>query len=93
MDATTLEADAALRSIVRRDAAATYQEFLTQLAQPSGIETPAREQRGPFPVDPVALELVTAFHQYESLAPAGAPALRLEEICDLVNNAACSSGD
>ncbi len=40
IDATTLEANAALRSIVRRDTGATYQAFLTQLAQASGIETP-----------------------------------------------------
>ena len=43
IDATTLESDAALRSIVRRDTGETYQEFLTQLAQASGIETPTRE--------------------------------------------------
>ena len=40
IDATTLEANAALRSIVRRDSGETYQEFLTRLAQASGIETP-----------------------------------------------------
>lgn len=43
IDATTLEANAALRSIVRRDTGATSQEFLTQLAQASGIDTPTRE--------------------------------------------------
>jgi transposase len=43
IDATTLEANAALRSIVRRETGETYQEFLTQLAQTSGIETPTRE--------------------------------------------------
>ena len=43
IDATTLEANAAMRSIVRRDTEATYQEFLTQLAKASGIETPTRE--------------------------------------------------
>ena len=42
IDATTLEANAALRSIVRRDTGETYNEFLTQLAQASGIETPTR---------------------------------------------------
>ncbi len=42
IDATTLEANAALRSIVRRDTGDTYQEFLTQLARASGIETPSR---------------------------------------------------
>ena len=43
IDATTLEANAALRSIVRRDTGDTYQEFLIQLAQASGIETPTRD--------------------------------------------------
>jgi len=42
VDATTLEANAALRSIVRRDTAESYQDFLTKLAQASGIETPTR---------------------------------------------------
>ena len=32
----------ALRSIVRRDSGETYQDFLTRLAQASGIETPTR---------------------------------------------------
>ena len=43
IDATTLEANAALRSIVSRDTGESYQEFLTQLAKESGIETPTRE--------------------------------------------------
>ena len=43
IDATTLEANAALRSIVRRDNGENYQEFLTKLAKESGIETPTRE--------------------------------------------------
>jgi len=43
VDATTLEANAALRSIVRRDTKESYQEFLTRLAQASGVETPTRE--------------------------------------------------
>ena len=42
IDATTLEADAALRSIVRRDTGESYHDFLTKLAQASGIETPTR---------------------------------------------------
>ena len=42
IDATTLEANAALRSIVRRDSGETYQEFLTRLALASGIDTPTR---------------------------------------------------
>ena len=43
IDATTLEANAALRSIVRRDTGEPYDAFLTRLAQASGIETPTRE--------------------------------------------------
>jgi transposase len=44
VDATTLEANAALRSIVRRDTGERYNEFLARLAQQSGIQTPSREQ-------------------------------------------------
>ena len=44
VDATTLEASAAMRSIVRRDTGESYEEFLTGLAKASGIETPTREQ-------------------------------------------------
>jgi transposase len=44
IDATTLEANAALRSIVRRDSGETYQEFLSRLAHASGIETPTRAE-------------------------------------------------
>ncbi len=45
VDATTLEANAALRSIVRRDSGESYDEFLDGLAKASGIETPTREDR------------------------------------------------
>jgi len=43
VDATTLEANAAMRSIVRNDSGQSYEAFLTTLAQASGIETPTRE--------------------------------------------------
>ena len=43
VDATTLEANAAMRSIVRKDTQQNYQEFLTDLAKASGIQTPTRE--------------------------------------------------
>src|SRR6516225_11957046 len=39
IDATTLEANAAMRSIVRRDTGESYEEFLRGLAKASGIET------------------------------------------------------
>src|SRR5256886_3109801 len=43
IDATTLEANAAMRSIVRRDTGESYEDFLRGLAKASGIETPTRE--------------------------------------------------
>jgi transposase len=43
IDGTTLEANAALRSIVKRDTGEAYDEFLKRLAKESGIETPTRE--------------------------------------------------
>ena len=43
IDATTLEANAAMRSIVRRDTGESYQAFLAGLATASGVETPTRE--------------------------------------------------
>src|ERR1700674_4436231 len=43
IDATTLEANAAMRSIVRRDTGESYEAFLTGLAEASGIKTPTRE--------------------------------------------------
>jgi len=43
IDATTLEANAALRSIVRKDTGQKYQDFLSDLAKASGIQTPTRE--------------------------------------------------
>jgi transposase len=43
VDATTLEANAAMRSIVRRDSGESYQQFLTRLAAASGLKTPTRE--------------------------------------------------
>jgi transposase len=44
IDGTTLEANAALRSLVRRDTGEAYNDFLKRLARESGIETPTREQ-------------------------------------------------
>jgi len=43
VNGTTLEANAAMKSIVRRDDGRSYEEFLTDLAKTSGIETPTRE--------------------------------------------------
>jgi len=43
IDATTLEANAALKSSVRRNTGESYNEFLTGLAKKSGIETPTSE--------------------------------------------------
>lgn len=43
IDSTTLEANAAMRSIVRKDTKESYEQFLVGLAKASGIETPTRE--------------------------------------------------
>jgi transposase len=43
IDASTMEANAALRTIVRRDDGRTYREMLTQMAKESGIETPSAD--------------------------------------------------
>jgi transposase len=48
IDGTTLEANAALRSIVKRDSGEAYNEFLERLAKESGIDTPTREQLAKF---------------------------------------------
>src|ERR1700681_1411371 len=44
IDATTLEANAALRSLVRRDNGQKYDDYLKDLAKAAGIENPTREQ-------------------------------------------------
>ena len=43
VDGSTMEANAALRTIVRRDNGETYREMLTQMAKESGIETPTTD--------------------------------------------------
>lgn len=47
VDATTLEANAALKSIVRRDKGASYDDHVTELMKTEGLEepTPAQRQR------------------------------------------------
>jgi transposase len=42
VDGTTLEANAAMRSIVRRDTGQSYPEYLADLARASGVKTPSR---------------------------------------------------
>ena len=43
VDASTMEANAASRTIVRRDSGEGYREMLTRMARESGIETPTAE--------------------------------------------------
>ena len=43
VDGSTMEANAALRTIVRRDNGETYRQMLTRMAQESGIETPTMD--------------------------------------------------
>jgi len=44
IDATSLEANAALRSLVRQENGQTYEDYLKELAKAAGIEKPTREQ-------------------------------------------------
>jgi len=44
VDATTLEANAAMRAIVRKDTGEGYKTYLKRLAQEAGIENPTDEQ-------------------------------------------------
>ena len=44
IDASTMEANAAMKSIVRRDSGESYQEMLERLAEASGIKTPTRAE-------------------------------------------------
>ena len=48
IDATTLEANAAMRSIVRRETGEAYDAWLTRLAEASGITTPTRAELARF---------------------------------------------
>ena len=48
VDGSTMEANAALRTIVRRDNGASYRAMLTRMAQESGIETPSAEDLARF---------------------------------------------
>ena len=43
IDATTLEANAAMKSIVRKDSGADWKEYLRTLAQAEGMENPSEE--------------------------------------------------
>jgi transposase len=44
IDGTSLEANAAMKSLVRRDTGVSYDDYLRQLAQAEGIENPTKEQ-------------------------------------------------
>ena len=48
VDATTLEANAAMRSIERRDTRESYEAFVRRLAEASGIATPTRVELARF---------------------------------------------
>jgi transposase len=44
IDATTLAANASMKSLVRRDTGVSYDEYLKQLAEAEGFENPTKEQ-------------------------------------------------
>ena len=48
VDGSTMEANAALRTIVRRDSGESYRAMLTRMAKESGVETPTAEDLARF---------------------------------------------
>ena len=46
IDATTLQANASMKSLVRRDTDQSYEDYLRQLAQSEGIEYASKVQLG-----------------------------------------------
>jgi transposase len=44
IDATTLQANASMKSLVRRDTGQSYDDYLGQLAKAEGLENPTKEQ-------------------------------------------------
>jgi transposase len=44
IDGTTLQANASMKSLVRRDSGLSYDDYLKQLAQAEGMERPTKEQ-------------------------------------------------
>ena len=48
VDGSTMEANAALRTIVRRDSGESYRAMLTRMAKESGIDTPSAEDLARF---------------------------------------------
>ena len=60
IDATTLEANAAMRSIERRDTGESHEGFIRRLAEASGVETPTRAELARFDRQGVSLSVLGA---------------------------------
>ena len=67
IDATTLEANAAMRSIVRRDTGESYDAFLTRLAEASGLSTPTRAELARFDRTPDGVRKCGQWTEYVSI--------------------------
>jgi len=66
VDSTTLEANAAMRSIIRKDTGETYREYLAGLAKEAGVENPAPEELRKF--DRARKDRKTSNKEFESQA-------------------------
>jgi len=66
VDSTTLEANAAMRSIIRKDTGETYREYLAGLAMEAGIENPTPEELRKF--DRARKDRKTSNKEFESEA-------------------------
>ena len=77
VDASTMEANAALRAIVRRDSGESYRETLTRMAKESGIESPSAEDLARF--DRKRKDKTLSNAEWESKTDADAKIARMKD--------------
>ncbi len=73
VDGSTMEANAALRTIIRRDTGESYRAMLTRMAQESGIETPSAEDLARFDRKRKARRCRTRTGKARPILTAGSP--------------------
>ena len=77
VDASTMEANAALRTLVRRDSGETHREMLKRMARESGIETPSTEDL--IRLDRARKDKTLSNHEWESPTDPDAKIAKLKD--------------
>ena len=77
VDASTMEANAALRTLVRRDSGETHREMLKRMARESGIETPSTEDL--IRLDRARKDKTLSNHEWESSTDPDAKIAKLKD--------------